>query len=130
MTEKLTAQDELTLRKVAALIKADPSMKATAALRHLGLRSEQRIGRLRRALTAKARSSIEKKRSTGRDQGGQQPLPLRVQEANLKRETIEQRRSPSSSWPMDHLMVAQFDMWKAMWRWTPLGMMFQNAKVR
>lgn len=130
MTDKLTAQDEHTLAKAAALMAANPSMKATAALRKLGLRSEPRIGRLRRALTAKAKSSIQKKRTTTREHRGQ-PLPVRAHEpANVMKETVEPRPSQSSSWPMHQLMLAQFDLWKTMWRWTPLGMMLENVNVK
>ena len=132
MTDKLTAQDERTIAKATALIAANPSLKATAALRQLGLRSEPRIVRLRRALTAKAKSSIEEKHNTSRERGGQ-PQPLRANEpANVIKETVDQKQkqSQSSSWPMHQLLLAQFDMWKTMWRWTPLGMMLQTVNVK
>ena len=132
MPDTLTKQDKATLRKAAALIAATPSLKPSAALRKLGLRSEQRINRLRRALMTKAKTSVKRKRLPVPETARHQTVPLRTDSsADVMSQPIEKKHRAVSLWSANPIMAAQYEMWVTMLRWSPLGIMLgtSNATV-
>lgn len=137
MVVKVSEQDQAVVKKAAALMSKSPSLKPTAALQRLGIKSKPRIERLRAALTTKV-SSIRKaeRKTNGKAQKPTKTAALRVAgKTDVKREALASMPVPhhaedhdvASFSPIALAVDAQFAFLKNVMRWTPIGVMAQMA---
>lgn len=127
MTAKLTKQDEATITKAMQLIAENDALKPTAALRKLGLRSEDRIKRLSRVVK-QGQAQRPAKQEKAAKPGNVKNAALRASGASsVKREPAPSPVDRAGPTSLPYPIAAQFDFWKAMMRWTPLGVMTEIA---
>ena len=133
MPGKVSEQDRAVVEKAAKLMAKSPELKPTAALRKLGIRSEERIKRLRSALktpTAKASPQVSKPaklpktsaRTPTKTAALKVPGAADVKDAIVA--PIPASRDSVSTTPFAPLALmvdAQFALWKNLMRWTPVG---------
>ena len=144
MPGKVSEQDRAMVKKAAALMVRSPELKPTAALRKLGIRSEERIKRLRSALktptaqaSRQASPQISKPavpRTSARTPKQTKTAALKVQGASDVRDAIvaplPAKRDFGNSTtfaPLALVVDAQFALWQNLMRWTPVGTMINVA---
>ena len=152
MVGKVSEQDRAVVKKAAALIARSPELKPTAALRKLGIRSEERIKRLRSALkkpTAQASRQVSKAATPKTAASVPKPTKtaaLKVQGATDARDAIvapipakrdiddstvlpakraNETMAPFA--PMALVVNAQLALWSNVMRWTPVGIVMKMA---
>ena len=139
MPGKVSEQDRAVVEKAAALIAKSPELKPAAALRKLGIRSEERIKRLRSALktpTAKPSPQVSKPAKLPKTSARPptKTAALKVHGAADVNDAIvapipANRDSVSTApfAPLALMVDAQFALWKNLMRWTPVGTMINVA---
>ena len=139
MTGKVSEQDRAVVKKAAALMVRSPELKPTAALRELGIRSEQRIKRLRTALrtpTTHSSPQVSKPaknpKTSARTTKPAKTAALKVQGAAVRdalvaaaKRDVDNSTTPFA--PVALVVDAQFALWKNLMSWTPLGIVMNMA---
>ena len=139
MPGKVSEQDRAVVEKAAKLMAKSPELKPTAALRKLGIRSEERIKRLRSALrtpTAKPSTQVSKRAKVPKTSAiaPTKTAALKVHGAADVKDTIVapipgNRDSVSTTpfAPLALMVDAQFALLENLMRWTPVGTMINVA---